>query len=58
MYFRVLTENDVPDSVKDVVNVIDVNTFKDLVKLSGGSLLYIPSESNLVNTIKIPTRSN
>ena len=53
-----LTESDVPDSIKDVVDVIGIDAFKGLVKLAGGSLLYIPSESNLVNTIKIPTRSN
>ena len=41
-----LTESDVPDSVKDVV------AFKDLVKLAGGSNLYIPNESNLVKPIR------
>ena len=35
-----LTYSDVPDSVKD------------LVKLAGGSLLYIPNESNLVKPIR------
>ena len=34
-----LTESDVPDSVKDVVDVIGIDAFKDLVKLAGGSLL-------------------
>ena len=46
-----LTENDVPDSIKDVVDVIGIDAFKDLVKLAGGSLLYIPNESNLVKPI-------
>ena len=32
-----LTESDVPDSVKDVVEVIGMDAFKDLVKLAGGS---------------------
>ena len=41
-----LTESDVPDSVKDVVEVIGMDAFKDLVKLAGGSNLYIPNESN------------
>ena len=36
-----LTESDVPDSIKDVVDVIGIDAFKDLVKLAGGSLLYI-----------------
>ena len=47
-----LTVNDVPDSVKDVVDVIGIDAFKDLVKLAGGSLLYIPNESNLVKPIR------
>lgn len=47
-----LTESDVPDSVKDVVEVIGMDAFKDLVKLAGGSLLYIPNESNLVKPIR------
>ena len=45
-----LTESDVPDSVKDVVEVIGMDAFKDLVKLAGGSNLYIPNESNLVTS--------
>lgn len=47
-----LTESDVPDSVKDVVEVIGMDAFKGLVKLAGGSNLYIPNESNLVKPIR------
>ena len=47
-----LTYSDVPDSVKDVVDVIGIDAFKDLVKLAGGSNLYIPNESNLVKPIR------
>lgn len=47
-----LTKSDVPESVKDVVDVIGIDAFKDLVKLAGGSLLYIPNESNLVKPIR------
>ena len=47
-----LTENDVPDSVKDVVEVIGIDAFKELVKLTGGSNLYIPNESNLIKPIR------
>ena len=47
-----LTKSDVPDSVKDVVDVIGIDAFKDLVKLAGGSLMYIPNESNLVKPIR------
>lgn len=47
-----LTENDIPDSVKDVVDVIGIDAFKELVKLAGGSNLYIPNENNLVKPIR------
>mgnify|MGYP004516291521 FL=1 len=47
-----LTESDFPDSVKDVIDVIGIDAFKGLVKLAGGSLLYIPNESNLVKPIR------
>ena len=47
-----LTENDVPDSVKDVVEVIGIDAFKGLVKLAGGSNLYIPNENNLIKPIR------
>ena len=47
-----LTESDVPDSIKDVVDVIGIDAFKDLVKLASGSLLYIHNESNLVKPIR------
>ena len=47
-----LTYNDVPDSVKDVVDVIGIHAFKGLVKLAGGSNLYIPNESNLIKPIR------
>ena len=47
-----LTENDVPDSAKDVVEVIGIDAFKGLVKLAGGSNLYIPNENNLIKPIR------
>ena len=47
-----LTENDVPDSIKDVVDVIGIDAFKDLVKFAGGSNLYIPNESSLVKGVR------
>ena len=47
-----LTINDLPDGVVDVVEVIGMDAFKDLVKLAGGSNLYIPNESNLVKPIR------
>ena len=47
-----LSINDIPDSIKDVVEVIGIDAFKGLVKLAGGSNLYIPNESNLVKPIR------
>ena len=47
-----LTESDVPDSVKDVVEVIGMDAFKDLVKLAGGSNLYIPNEASIVKSFR------
>ena len=47
-----LTESDVPDSIKDVVDVIGMDAFKDLVKLAGGSNLYIPNESSIVKSFR------
>ena len=47
-----LSINDIPDSIKDVVEVIGIDTFKGLVKIAGGSNLYIPNESNLVKPIR------
>lgn len=49
---KYLTKGDLPDSVKDIVDVIGIDAFKDLVKLAGGSNLYIPNESNLVKPIR------
>ena len=47
-----LTESDVPDSVKDVVDVIGMDAFKSLVKFAGGSNLYIPNESSIVKSFR------
>ena len=47
-----LSINDIPDSIKDVVEVIGIDAFKGLVKIAGGSNLYIPNESNLAKPIR------
>ena len=49
---ELLSINDIPESIKDVVDVIGIDAFKGLVKLAGGSNLYIPNESNLVKPIR------
>lgn len=47
-----LTRDDLPDSVMDIVDSIGLDAFKELVRLAGGSNLYIPNESNLVKPIR------
>ncbi len=47
-----LTKKDLPESVKDIVDVIGIDSFKDIVRLAGGSNLYIPSQNNLTKPIR------
>ena len=36
----------------DIVETIGIDAFKDLVKLAGGSNLYVPNESSLIKTYR------
>lgn len=47
-----LTRDDLPDSVMDIVDSIGIEAFKDLVRLAGGSNLYIPNEASLVKSFR------
>ncbi len=47
-----LTKEDLPDGVMDIVDTIGIDAFKDLVRLAGGSNLYIPNESSLVKSYR------
>lgn len=47
-----LTKEDVPDSLRDVVDVIGIDAFKELVRLTGGTNLYIPNEKSIVKPIR------
>lgn len=47
-----LTKEDVPDNLRDVVDVIGIEAFKELVKLTGGSNLYIPNEKSIIKPIR------
>ena len=47
-----LTRDDLPDSVMDIVDSIGLDAFKELVRLAGGSNLYIPNESSLVKSFR------
>ena len=42
-----LTREDLPESVIDIVDTIGIDAFKDLVRLVGGSNLYIPNENSI-----------
>ena len=48
-----LTRDDLPDSVMDIVDSIGLDAFKELVRLAGGSNLYIPNEASLVKGVRI-----
>ncbi|MEG1310890.1 MAG: Mor transcription activator family protein [Romboutsia sp.] len=47
-----LTKEDLPEGVMDIVDTIGIDAFKDLVRLAGGSSLYIPNESSLVKSFR------
>lgn len=47
-----LTKEDLPESLKDVVDTIGLDSVKDLIKLSGGSSIYIPSENSVIKTVR------
>ena len=47
-----LTRDDLPDGVMDIVDSIGLDAFKDLVRLAGGSNLYIPNEASLVKGVR------
>lgn len=47
-----LTESDLPCGVLDIVEVIGIDAFKDLVRHAGGSYLYIPNEKSLVKSFR------
>ena len=47
-----ITRDDLPEGVIDIVDTIGIDAFKDLVRLVGGSNLYIPNESSLVKSYR------
>ncbi|MBO3444585.1 Mor transcription activator family protein [Clostridium sp. CCUG 7971] len=49
---KYLSKEDLPESVLDIVDTIGIDAFKDLVRLLGGSSLYIPSESSLAKPLR------
>lgn len=44
-----LTKDDIPDSLKDIVNEIGIDSF---IKLCRGCFIYIPTENSLTKLIR------
>ncbi|MEG1411746.1 MAG: Mor transcription activator family protein [Terrisporobacter sp.] len=49
---KYLTKDDLPESLGDIVDVIGLDSVKDLIKLAGGSSIYIPSENSVIKPIR------
>jgi Mor family transcriptional regulator len=47
-----LTKEDLPESLRDVVDVIGLDSVKELIRLAGGSNLYIPSENSVTKPVR------
>ena len=47
-----LTKDDLPESIKDLADVIGIDSLKKLVKFSGGSSLYIPNENSITKSVR------
>ena len=47
-----LTKDDLPESLGDIVDVIGLDGVKDLIKLAGGSSIYIPSENSVIKPVR------
>lgn len=47
-----LTYEQLPDSLKDIADAIGLQPLKNLIKLAGGSTIYIPSEKNLTKPVR------
>lgn len=47
-----LTYEQLPDSLKDIADAIGLQPLKKLIKLAGGSTIYIPSEKNLTKPVR------
>ena len=49
---KYLDEEDVQEALKDAVDAIGMDSFKALVKLTGGSTLCIPSEACITRPVR------
>lgn len=47
-----LTKEDLPESLIDIEEVIGLDNVKELIRLAGGSSLYIPSENSILKSVR------
>jgi Mor family transcriptional regulator len=47
-----LTKEDLPESLRDIVDVIGMDSVKELIRLAGGSSLYIPNENSITKPVR------
>ena len=47
-----MKKEDLPESVWDIVDVIGIDAFKELVRYFGGTSLYIPNEVSLIRSFR------
>ena len=44
----IISREDMPEGVLDIVDIVGIDAFKDLVRYFGGTSLYIPNEVSLI----------
>ena len=47
-----ISREDMPEGVLEIIDIIGIDAFKDLVRVFGGSNLYIPNEGGLVRNFR------
>ena len=47
-----IKREDMPESVWDIVDIVGIDAFKDLVRLFGGTSMYIPNEVSLIRSFR------
>ena len=47
-----LSKEDLPEFLQDLVNIMGIEAFIQLIKLYGGSSIYIPNENSVLKPIR------
>lgn len=47
-----LSKEDLPESLSDIIDTIGIENVKQLIKLAGGSNIYIPSENSVIKPFR------